>query len=580
MGWKHPRTWILAALLLLSILAGGLGLFEAFDLKLLDQGFRLRRGAPDAGQVVLIGIDEATCRAFPEPLSLWHRHLGDAFRGLATAEARAVGLDLNLPDRSFDALIPGMDAALMGGIVMLKRTCPLVLGVTVEGDRQPREVHPPLLAVAGPEGIGYVLWFMDGDRFVRRYDEHLADAPLPTLAGTLARHLGLKTGTGYLDFSLGQPYAYVPLQEVVAWAREGQVEKLQAAFKGKVVFIGSVLPLVDRHFMPLNLAGWEENHGSVPGVLLHAQAMRCFLGPGLVRPVPAWVPALLAVGFAALVWWAARRPVRGILALGVASVALGVASWMLLGRSLWLPPVAPLFAGSLALVARTSLEAALKLQERMRLRRVFGGYVSPAILKEILDGRLQPGLQGERRTLCLLFSDIRSFTTLSESMAPEEVIALLNRYFSRMAEAIHRHGGTLDKFIGDGIMAFFGAPEPHITPCPQAFAAAQSMLAALDELNAELAREGRPPLKIGIGLHFGEAAVGHVGSEARHEYTAIGDVVNTASRIEGLTKEAGYPLLVTHPVLEQLPNPDDFDSLGEMPLKGRSPMAVYGWPKR
>ena len=581
-GLNRLRTWFPAALILAVVSAAWFAVFQPLDLKLLDQGFRWRRARRviPSEKVVLVGVDEATYKAFPEPWAMWHRHLGDAFKGLAQAQPLGVGVDLNLPDKSYDALSPGLDAALMGGILMLRRACPLVVGLTVEADGNPRAVHPPVLTTLGSDGVGYVLWPLDGDNFVRRYDECLNHTPIPTLVGTLAHRVNLKTGPGYLDFSLGAPYDYVSLLDVVAWSREGHVEKLREHFQGKVVFLGSVLPLVDRHFMPVNLAGWEENGGFVPGVILHAQAMRCFLGSGLIKLVPAWVVGCAAALLALLVWVASGQPLRGFSTLVFGILAVGVVSFALLGRGWWLPPMVPIFGALAALVARTSLDAAMKLQERMRLRSVFGGYVSPAILKEILNGTINAGLRGERRTLCLVFSDIRNFTTLSETMAPEDVIALLNRYFTRMAEEIHRHSGTLDKFIGDGIMAFFGAPEPLENPCPRAFESAKAMLAALAELNLELEHEGRKPLSIGIGLHVGVAAVGHVGSEARHEYTAIGDVVNTASRIEGLTKETGYPLLVTAPVFERLGQPDVFDALGEWPIKGRSPMAVYGWPRR
>lgn len=580
---RGSRFLPLMPVCVLAALLTWLPFLHTLDLQLLDLSFSLRhrREAPAATQVVLIGVDEATTKVFLEPHALWHRHLGDLFWGLAQARPLGVGLDLTLPDRSYDVLMPGLDAELMRGILTLRHVCPLVAGITIKGDLQPRPVHAPFLAALGPEGTGFVLWRLDKDNYVRRYDEHLAmgGSTIPTLSGTLARRLGLKPTEGYLDYSLGQPFTYVPLHEVVAWAREGETEKLRQTFGGKVVFIGSVTPLEDRHFMPVNLAGWEENHGSVPGVLLHAQAMRCFLGTGLIRPLPHWAVALLAGSLAGLLWVLSRRPWMGVSILAATWMLLVAAHSGLLGGQIFLPIVVPALAALAAFLGRTGLEAWSKLRERMRLRRVFGGYVSPAILKEILEGRIRPGLRGERRALCVLFSDIRNFTTLSERMDPEEVITLLNRYFRRMTETVHAHGGTLDKFIGDGIMAFFGAPEVIESPCRSAFLCAQAMLAALEELNAELISEGRTPLKIGVGLHFGVAAVGHVGSESRNEYTAIGDVVNTASRIEGLTKEAGYPLLVTAAVLGQLGTPEIFEPLGEKPLKGRAALAVFGWPR-
>jgi adenylate cyclase len=177
----------------------------------------------------------------------------------------------------------------------------------------------------------------------------------------------------------------------------------------------------------------------------------------------------------------------------------------------------------------------------------------------------------------VLFSDIRGFTTLSEKLPAQEIVALLNRYFARMTAVIHRHGGTVDKFIGDGMMAVFGAP--NILPCPEhnALEAARDMLAALDELNGELAREGRAPLAIGVGLHSGEAVIGHIGSPDRHEYTAIGDTVNTAARLESLCKDLGSPIVCSEIVFSAAGAPAFLVSHGERQLKGRHvAITVYG----
>ena len=152
----------------------------------------------------------------------------------------------------------------------------------------------------------------------------------------------------------------------------------------------------------------------------------------------------------------------------------------------------------------------------------------------------------------MLFADIRGFTTLSEGLAPQAVIALLNRYFEQVNQAIHGAGGTISCFMGDGVMAIFGAPQSMEKPSVAAFAAARVMLEALQGLNAELQAEGRAPIAIGIGLHVGEAIVGHLGSQARHDYSAIGDAVNVASRIEGLTKELGHPVICSQAVVDEL----------------------------
>jgi class 3 adenylate cyclase len=221
--------------------------------------------------------------------------------------------------------------------------------------------------------------------------------------------------------------------------------------------------------------------------------------------------------------------------------------------------------------------AALQSAERQQLKDAFRGYVSPAIMQEILAGRLGGGLGGARHALCVLFADIRGFTARSESLAPEAVIELLNRYFAEVTAAIHEHGGTIDKFLGDGVMAFFGAPQPLDNPGAAANAAAREMLARLERLNSELAAEGHEPIRIGVGLHAGEAVVGHIGSAARHEYTAIGDTVNVASRLEGLTKDVGFPLVASRAVVDALQDRSGWESLGARQLKGHTPVEVYGW---
>ena len=198
-------------------------------------------------------------------------------------------------------------------------------------------------------------------------------------------------------------------------------------------------------------------------------------------------------------------------------------------------------------------------------------------MQQILQADPVPGLGGERTRLCVLFADIRGFTARSEAMPPEAVIQMLNSYFSKVTASIHDAEGTVDKFIGDGIMAFFGAPQRLENPCVPAVAAARDMLTRVAELNTELAARGEPPLAIGIGLHAGDAVVGNVGSETRHNYTAIGDTVNVASRLEGLTKDVGFPLVCSATVIDALENRAGFVKLGEQAIKGHTPVAVYGW---
>ena len=570
------------AVVVAAALLSALPPVERFDLFLLDSEFALLRDVapkPVVADVVVVGIDEATLDAFPEPFALWHEPLAEVFAGLAAASPRAVGVDVALPERSYDTVRPGLDRALAAGILALRNAAPLVLAITVDAGGRPKPLHAPFRALAGPDGTGFALWAFDADGRVRRFDERLGEAgrPLPTLVGTVARSLGREPGVGIVDYAVGPRFGYVPAQRVRQWQRDGDTAALAAAFGDRVVLVGGVLPFIDRFAQPVNLAGWEDEGGQTPGVLLHAQALRSVLGAGLVSASPPLVPALLAA-LGGLLWFAGAR--FSVAAPAVALTWLGALAGSVLAlRSGYAVPVAGLLAASLlAAAARWAYEAWFQRQEQARIKASLSGYLSESVMRLVVEGRLATAVG--RRALCVLFSDLRNFTPYSERHPAEHVVALLNRYFERMTAQIHRHDGTVDNFRGDGIMCIFGAPKPSADPCRDGFGAATGMIEALRVLNDELAAEGVAPLAMGLSLAFGDAVVGPLGSSTRHVYSAIGDIVNVAARIEGLTKALGYPLLVDEAVARALAADATFDDLGPQELKGHTPVRIYGWPAR
>ena len=575
------RWYGLGAILAFAALQNMAGLFALADLKSLDLQYRLlRRYLPSsAPEVVVIGIDDETVVHMPEPLALWHPHLGKLLSGVARARPAAIGVDIILPDRSFNAIVPGYDRQLLAGIVDARRNAPLVFGLTIGPSGATRPVYPPFLSAAGQQGAGYALWRLDSDGSVRWFDEALGveGHAVTTLSGQMARLLQVNPRRGLIDYSRGPPFAYLPFHEVLGWIDAGNTAILAQHFAGRPVLIGSVTLFEDRQLQPVDLFAKEPGNRRVPGVLVHAQVLRSILGNTLIQPLPTWLAPTLAL-LGALLWLWPLRPLQALL------VSTGLAAGIFCGvvflqRVGYFLPVSGITATiTLALVGRSLGDQAANALERLRLRRAFGAYVSPQIMDEIVGGRLSGSLGGDRRALCVLFADIRGFTTRSEILPPEAVITLLNRYFEEVTGAIHRHEGTVDKFIGDGIMAFFGAPKALDNPSAAAVAAAQEMLDRLDGLNRQLAQEGQAPISIGIGLHSGDAVVGHVGSMARHEYTAIGDTVNLASRIESLTKEVGYPLVCSGSVMSALDSSAGFVNLGAKPVKGHTPVAVFGWP--
>jgi class 3 adenylate cyclase len=528
--------------------------------------------------VAIVGIDEKTFARFREPFALWHPHLGKFLRAMAVAQPSVVGLDVVLPDKSYQFLIPGYDQSLLAGLALLRGKVPVVLGRSLDDSGNYRELFPPYVSLAGQDNLASVAVCLDPDRAVRRHDNSACgqNLPMPTLAEKMAERLGIQASwRGHVDYAVGAPFEYQPLQTVLEWADAGEVGKLHAAFGGRPVLLGVVLPFEDRHRFPVPLAAWEPEARTLPGVLFHAQMLRSMLHQGLVQPLPDSVPLLLAA--VASLFWFGRAGWIKLLLLFAASAGLLALGTFLLWKSRVLPVAGIVGAAVLAFAARLAYESVRHYREKRFLRANFSSYVSPPILREIMAGRLTPDLGGKRQRLCVLFSDIRNFTGRSEKLPPEAVITLLNDYFSEMAEAIHKHGGTLDKFIGDGIMAFFGAPATM--PCPEknALECAQEMLIRLEAVNRKLVSRGMEPVSIGIGLHSGDAVVGHVGSASRHEYTAIGDVVNTASRLEGVTKDIGHPVALSATVADAVGGAGGLVDVGMQSIKGHAPVQVFGW---
>ena len=260
------------------------------------------------------------------------------------------------------------------------------------------------------------------------------------------------------------------------------------------------------------------------------------------------------------------------------AAALALALFITFG---WLAPPHPNELGAmtagmvmLLLIGLSLTRSNRAMLEEATTKQMMERYLPPQLVGRLFSGgaSLEPG--GEARTVTLLFADIRGFTTIAERLPAEAVVDLLNAALSRLSDAVFAHSGTLDKFTGDGLMAIFGAPVAQPDDAARAVAAGLAMLEAIRDLDAQQPA-GAPRLAIGVGIHTGEAIVGNIGSARRLDYTAIGDAVNLASRVEGLTKELGAPLLLSRATRDAAlaapgADPLHFTAAGEAPVKGRS----------
>jgi adenylate cyclase len=236
----------------------------------------------------------------------------------------------------------------------------------------------------------------------------------------------------------------------------------------------------------------------------------------------------------------------------------------------------PSMTGEFARVAGSIKAMAAGLRERDTIKRAFSGYISRQVLDAIIAKGELPALKGERRRITVLFSDIRGFTAMAETMSPEEVVQLLGEFFDRMVEVILRHQGTIDKFLGDGMMVIFGAPLDDPYQEEHAVKAACEMQHELRELCSKWQAEGRPTLKMGVGINSGAAVVGNIGTAEHMEYTAIGDTVNLAARLESATKDLGLEIVASEHTYSAVRQLFRWKSAGEMTLRGRSePVRAY-----
>jgi adenylate cyclase len=320
----------------------------------------------------------------------------------------------------------------------------------------------------------------------------------------------------------------------------------------------------------------------LPGVEKHANVAANILNARFLRR-PDWVELLEAFGIvlwpAVLAWLLPKlRPMVSLLAVaGLWGAFFGVVHLAFLG-GLWLPLVYPTLAMALTFVAITVYRLFTEERQRLWIKRAFQRFVSPEVVERLVEnpGALQFG--GEVRHLTVLFTDIRDFTTYTERHPPQEVVQILREYLTRMADQVISHQGTLDKFIGDAVMAIFGAPVALPDHAERACRAALDMITELETLQAKWAAEGREPFRMGIGINTGEMVVGNLGSEQLFDYTVVGDGVNLGARLESLNKEykTEKHIIISEETYEAAKDKLDVRRLGEVVVKGKTrPVVIY-----
>lgn len=603
---RSPKRWHAALGLLfaaaLAVELFGLQWLATTEYRAADA--YMRRHAPAQSSdpdIVVIDIDDPSMTSMQGVAGLWAwpREIhADLIEALAQFSPRAFVFDIafSVPDLKR----PNSDARLNEAVQALPNVYLAAARLLPEFDASgarladlsdafgldksgPQEavaaIDLPRVVAPSAWRLGLVNSVKDDDRILRRYSLYtdVHGWKLPSLPARLAQSLSipLPPGDAFLmrwSESIHKHYSYGELYRTLTEKELNADEQrtLHTWFNNKIIVIGSsAAGLFDHHLTPIG--------AEVPGVDILARAIDNLKNKQSVRVAPPVVPfgfGLLLIS--ALSWAFARR--SNPMAIGAVLLAAVLASLAAadaaVAHNLLLPLVTPLvFACAWFLFAAI---AGYLRERRTRDQAVnlFGRFLNPNVVRQIVDqGQTVESLSGRTSNVTVLFSDIRGFTTLSETRPPQEVVNLLNRYFDRQVDVVFRHGGTLDKFIGDCIMAFWGAPVADPAHAERAVAAALEMQDVVLAFRKELEAEGADvaDFDIGIGVHSGPAVVGFIGAQKKLDYTAIGDTVNLASRVEGLTKGVAR-VLVTRETMQACPPSASmhFAPRGAFDVKGRA----------
>lgn len=589
-GWVTGRV-VQVVLLAALVAAGVLGLtattgWRVLDLRTFDFLSTVAPPPRPAGSPVIVAIDEPSLaeigRQWPWPRDL-HARLVAALRA---AGARAIGLDIIFAEPSTEAADAALEAALGPDVVLAGDETVLS---TPQAEQYVRVEPLPRFQRTGA-GTGIASILLDADGTLRRMPGYV-DGFAAALLAASGRGEAPVIPAGALIQTFGPARSY---ETVSYYQALDPAEFLpDGFFRDRAVIVGLSMqnaPTLDAGGADAYETSWTlRSRRLVSGAEIQATIFDNFAGRLFVMPAPRpFVMAAIVLG--ALLGAAAvgRGTGWGTAAWTIFAVAfLAATSFLLLsfGR-VYLAPLAPALAFAAVAGIQSARDYAAERRLRRTVTRAFSQYVSPVIVERLAADPGQLKLGGERRTLTVLFCDVRGFTTISEGMKddPEGLTLLINRLLNPLSDVILKAGGTIDKYIGDAIMAFWNAPLDDADHAVHAIGAAFDMLAAVGRLNAERAAEaegsGTTPvrLQIGIGINTGPCVVGNMGSDFRFNYSALGDAVNLAARLESETKTYGVSVLVGEETAKAAVGRVPLAELDRIRVKGKSEVVAVSAP--
>jgi adenylate cyclase len=578
---------------------------------------------PASSPAVVVALDEETFRTPPfegTPSVTWTREIGRVLTAIVDGGAKVVGFDIVFPtsieqsavpfgDETLGARVRGFDRDYLRALALGARAGKVVLGEVQHQDNPVLPSPGQRAAVGFGSNIRALNVYNDPDEVIRRVPLVFTvdGEPVPSMAAELAARAtgappsakvataGAVPDTITLNFAGGADgIPTYSLADLRACVQKDDKDFFRRHFDGKVVLIGSVLDVEDRRItstrfatapedaraercaLPASTVGQQFARDSISGVYIHATAVNNLLrgdvliefdriGTGIASF------ALAALAAAAALALAPAAAALAFLGLAAAWTAGATAAFR---EALVLPVVEPLLAALAALGTTISYRFVVADRNKRLLRESFALYLAPAVIDKMTASNKPPALGGELRYVTVYFSDIADFSSFSQNIAPTELVAAMNEYLSAMTDIIEAHGGFVDKYIGDSIVAVFGAPLDDPNHAAQAVRAALRCAARLPELDRVAAAFQNRTVRQRIGLNSGEALVGNIGSRRRFNYTVMGDTVNLASRLEGANKFYATTVMASEATMALTGSAFAWREIDAIGVKGR-----VGWTR-
>lgn len=599
---KKSQYLIIFTCTILVTLLSQLKVLESLELQSIDLRFKLRNFTAQeenfSKKIVIIGIDDQSIQRIPEPFILWDTFFAEVIEKLGQYQAQIIGIDV-IWAKSIDQFLkrPAKDKNALRKAMLKtinRHKVPIVIGVAGNSENSDEETAADLMnfkqtfdsslpmkqfgIIVGSQNFGILNTYPDSDKYVRRVRHHFMSMKTERSISGFAYLIASKsdpniippnTALPLINYHLNLQIPVLSFEQVLRKARADDSDYFKRYFSDKIVLIAINNVSDDIHATPL---GKE-----ISGIFIHAHSINNYLHNDYMSELPPYYTPVFILFLALLTGFFSAR--LNLLKAGIVFISIAggyfIITWILFNHNITIPLIAPLLVAFLTFSSSYIYRFRVEDKNKRRLAQFFSSYVNEQVVEEILNSDEPIALQGTRNEIAILFSDIRGFTTYSENHPPETVVKILNEYFSAMTEEILKQRGTVDKFIGDGLMVFFGAPTAVDNPTLRALKAAQGMRAHLERLNEKWIAEGYDPIDNGIGIHTGEAIVGNIGSDKKVEYTAIGDAVNIASRVEGLTKTLDSPVLMSSDSLATVIDYIHAESQGKVAIKGHSDIEVF-----